>query len=296
MVFGLLVAALALAGADPVNRRDETVELADIALAAGAPVLGAPASAAPPPDPRPAGAVDEDPPALPRPGWPSADSEPEVAGAAETPTPTAVAPVPSATTTPDPTTPANPTAVATAPTGPPAPTPTPLPEPPAPTPTTAATPPPPPTATPAPPPPDATARGQEALASIGYDWGGRLPGWTIAFVAQETGARGLTFTSEKRIEIYVRSGDSTWQIARVIAHELGHAVDLTHNSVGDRETWRTQRDIADLPWWPTSGGSDFASGAGDFAECFATWQVGAASLSTAGPCSQADLDLLASLS
>ena len=43
-------------------------------------------------------------------------------------------------------------------------------------------------------------------------------------------------------------------------------------------------------WWPGSGAVDFATGAGDFAECFATWLVGSTSLSqVAGPCTDEDL-------
>lgn len=131
----------------------------------------------------------------------------------------------------------------------------------------------------------------EALAMIGYDWEDRLPGWQIAFSDGRDDVRGLTYSAERRIEIYIRDGDSAWDIARVIAHELGHAVDLTHGSDSTREAWRAQRSIdEDTPWWPGSGTADFATGAGDFAECFATWQVGSTSLSeVGGDCTEADL-------
>ena len=147
----------------------------------------------------------------------------------------------------------------------------------------------------APPVSTVSARGQEALGLIWYDWQGRLSGWTVEFHPERSGLRGLTFTAERRIEIYVRAGDSTWDIARILAHEIGHAVDVSLNNASERDAWLAQRGIS-VPWWPGSGTSDFNSGAGDFAECFATWVVGSSSLSIGGACSQADLDLLASLS
>lgn len=174
-----------------------------------------------------------------------------------------------------------------------------------------------PTATPVPPTPAPTAaptpvqvevppaaapatlqqRGQEALGYLSYDWQGRLGGWRIDFLPARSGYRGLTFTAESRIEIYVRDGDDAWTIARVIAHELGHAVDVMLNDAGDRSAWLNARGIPGALWWPGSGVSDFGSGAGDFAECFATWQVGSGSLSTlAGGCTADQLNLMAQLS
>jgi len=64
----------------------------------------------------------------------------------------------------------------------------------------------------------------------------------------------------------------------VIAHEIGHAVDVSLNSGDDRRKWLDARGIPDAPWWPGEGGvNDFKSGAGDFAEGFAAWQVGTGS-------------------
>ncbi len=132
---------------------------------------------------------------------------------------------------------------------------------------------------------------------ISYPWLDRLPGWRIEFLTDGNGVRGLTYSVERRIEVFVRPDDTAWDVARVVAHELGHAVDLTYNDTGVRQRWREQRAIPDdAPWWPGSGAADFATGAGDFAECFATWQVGSASLSTvAGACNDEDLALVASL-
>ena len=140
--------------------------------------------------------------------------------------------------------------------------------------------------------------GAEALTLIPYDWEDRLPGWRISFSDDRDDVRGLTYSAERRIEVYVRDGDTAFDVARVIAHELGHAVDLAHGSSSTRQAWRAQRSIDDdTPWWPGSGAADFATGAGDFAECFASWLVGSRSLSqVAGPCTSEDLATVAALS
>ena len=86
-------------------------------------------------------------------------------------------------------------------------------------------------------------RGAEALALIAFPWRRTLPGWSIAFLPARAGLRGLTRVDERRIEIYVRDGDSAASLARVVAHELGHAVDVELNSPSDRERWRAVRGV-----------------------------------------------------
>lgn len=145
---------------------------------------------------------------------------------------------------------------------------------------------------------DHERRGTAALARIGYDWTNRLPGWTIEFLPGRSGLIGLTYTHERRIEIYVRDSLSDDLLTHVIAHELGHAVDLTHNSGADREAWQQARGITGSPWWPGNGTTDFSTGAGDFAEAFAEWQVGRGlhrSRIGGGPPTAAQYDLLSDL-
>jgi hypothetical protein len=117
-------------------------------------------------------------------------------------------------------------------------------------------------------------RGERALSTFSYDWRNGIPGWEISFHEARSGVLGYTFVDERRIEVYVRPEMSDALLAHVIAHEIGHAVDVTHNSGEDRKRWQRLRGIEDEPWWPGSGATDFSTGAGDFAESFAAWQVG----------------------
>ncbi len=117
-------------------------------------------------------------------------------------------------------------------------------------------------------------RGQAVLDRIAYPWKQQLPEWTIDFVPGKAGYYGLTFVGQQKIVIYVRSSQSDTHLAHVVAHEIGHAVDVSRNSGNDRRRWQKARGIEGSDWWPTrSGATDSATGAGDFAESFADWQV-----------------------
>jgi hypothetical protein len=141
------------------------------------------------------------------------------------------------------------------------------------------------------------SRGAETMALIAFPWRRRLPGWSIAFLPPRAGLRGLTRVDDRRIEIYVRDGDSASSLARVVAHELGHAVDVELNSPSDRDRWREVRVVAaSVSWWPGNAVSDFDTLAGDFAEAFATMVTGSVSLSrVAPPPGPAELAVLAEL-
>jgi hypothetical protein len=123
--------------------------------------------------------------------------------------------------------------------------------------------------------PPGDARIDAALALISFPWQERLPGWQVSFVGRDDAYYGMTLVDDQRIEVYVREEQTPVDIAGVLAHELGHAVDVTLLCWGDRYEWLTSRgQAATARWYVGDGASDFESGAGDFAEAFAVWQVG----------------------
>lgn len=140
--------------------------------------------------------------------------------------------------------------------------------------------------------------GQEALNRVVYPWQEKFPEWEVVFRGPRDGIRALTFPEEKRIEIFIRSSDTTASLHRVFAHELGHVIDVEFNSGSDRDRWVAQRGLPSAaPWWPTAEAPDFATGAGDFAEAFAVWETGVTTRSTLGGQPTADdLALLRELS
>ncbi len=110
-----------------------------------------------------------------------------------------------------------------------------------------------------------------ALGLVRFDWPSHLPGWELRFVEARPGLRGMAFPDRAVIEVYVRASDTPEGLAHVIAHELGHAVDVTHLSQAQRSAWLAARGLPPRTlWFPTAtGAADFATGAGDFAESFA---------------------------
>jgi hypothetical protein len=115
--------------------------------------------------------------------------------------------------------------------------------------------------------------GKLALARIAYPW--QQLGWTVQFLPARTGYRGMAWPADRRIDVFVRDGQSLDEVAYVIAHELGHAVDLTHGTDERRTAWRQLRGMpAGAGWWACDACTDYATGAGDFAEVFAVSQLG----------------------
>lgn len=139
--------------------------------------------------------------------------------------------------------------------------------------------------------------GAAALELVKFDWRSRFGDWKIEFDGAREGLRALTFPGDRRIEVFVRPDDTAESIHRVLAHEIGHLVDVEVNSDDDRDRWRRRRGLGDsVSWWPDESKPDFATGAGDFAEAFAVWETGVTSHSTvAGQPDAADLALLEEL-
>lgn len=123
--------------------------------------------------------------------------------------------------------------------------------------------------------PEIAVIGAEALTLIAFPWQEELRGWRVEFKTGGGNIAGYTWSREDRMEIFVRDGDDAAALARILAHELGHAVDVTRNSPEERTAWLAARGTPDAPWWPGNGAADFATGAGDFAEAFSVLEVGA---------------------
>ena len=121
-------------------------------------------------------------------------------------------------------------------------------------------------------------RGRVAISRVTYDWSWLAKlGWTVELHPSRPGHLGITQVSDKRIDLYVRTGRATELVAVDFAHELGHAVDFELN----RHGYERRRKFAELrgydatSWYVGCDGcSDYASPAGDWAEVFAYWQLG----------------------
>ena len=120
---------------------------------------------------------------------------------------------------------------------------------------------------------DSLRLGRVRGISIGLHWSvaifAAFISWNLARIYFPTFAPGHTGGT------YLVAGliAATLLAGSILAHELGHAIDVTHLHNGDREDWQDARQINGAPWWPDAYASDFQSGAGDFAEAFAYWAL-----------------------
>jgi hypothetical protein len=111
------------------------------------------------------------------------------------------------------------------------------------------------------------AAGGSALALVSYRVGPL--GYSIRFAPGRTGVRADTDIAARRITIFLRKGDVPSLVSHDIAHEMGHAFDATRMSAAARRAYLRARGVPRAAWWPKRTGSDYAVGAGDFAEVFA---------------------------
>jgi hypothetical protein len=112
--------------------------------------------------------------------------------------------------------------------------------------------------------------GQQALAMVTYDWRTTLPGWRIQFLPAKKGYLAVTFRVEQRIDVYVRTDRPVEGIAHDIAHEIGHALDVTYLNEATRARYLELRGLpVATDWWACERCRDLKTGAGDFAEVFA---------------------------
>jgi len=114
----------------------------------------------------------------------------------------------------------------------------------------------------------AAFRPESALDLIQIPW--HELGYEIVFMAPRPGFRAMTLPTQHRIEVYARPEDDVELLAYDIAHELGHAYDVTHNTAETRKRWMQLRGInPKTPWFGCDRCSDYNTPAGDFAETFA---------------------------
>ena len=139
--------------------------------------------------------------------------------------------------------------------------------------------------------------GTAALASLPIDWQSLLPGWSVSFEGFNESLLGATAWAERHITIYVRPEQSVDQVRHVLAHELGHALDITHLDDSARSAWSTHRGFDhDSAYWPETSDNDYATPAGDLAETVAAWVNGADHWAgTRAIPTDADIEVLAGL-
>ncbi len=139
--------------------------------------------------------------------------------------------------------------------------------------------------------------GAAALDTIPFDWEQLLPGWSIEFAGYHEELLGGTSWQEQHITIWIRPEQSVGQIRHVLAHEIGHALDVTYFDEPIRSRWMARRGFPPgEDWWPRSGENDYASPAGDLAETIATWVNGTDHWAgTAAEPTDADVTLLRDL-
>ena len=139
------------------------------------------------------------------------------------------------------------------------------------------------------------AIGEAAEALITYPFRTHLTDWTISYEGPRDGYRGNTNTVTRTITVYVGPTDTPFDVAGVLAHEIGHAFDVLYLDDDIRRQWIDLRGIAEDDWWPESGGNDFAIGAGDFAEAVAVIIAASPSDAVRGSFTTAELDFVRAL-
>ena len=111
-------------------------------------------------------------------------------------------------------------------------------------------------------------RPESALDLIQIPW--KQLGYDIVFMPPRPGFRAMTLTGQRRIEVYARPQDDTALLVYDIAHEIGHAIDVTYNTARSRKEWMQARGInSNTQWFGCDRCSDYKTPAGDFAETYA---------------------------
>lgn len=123
-------------------------------------------------------------------------------------------------------------------------------------------------AIPAAAPADAHARATVARALALIDVRPQELGAVLRVTGPQDGVRADVDPETRVVTLHVRA-EPAHRVAHDIAHELGHLVDHDRMTPPARQAWLRARGAAGRRWWPTGRLSDYATGAGDFAEAFA---------------------------
>lgn len=134
--------------------------------------------------------------------------------------------------------------------------------------------------------------GAAAEDSIAFDFRSALPEWQIGYAEDHPDFLGVTRSEAKSIIVHVEPDASVGVVAAVLMHEVGHAIDLERLSDDQRAEWIELRGMPST-WWPGNGLSDFAVGAGDFAEAVSALTTGSPSSSVYGEFTEAQLAFVA---
>jgi hypothetical protein len=110
--------------------------------------------------------------------------------------------------------------------------------------------------------------GNRALALVNFPW--HDLGYEIVFAPAQPGVRAQTDVVAHRITVFLAKGDAAHRVAHDIGHELGHAYDARYLSEADRAAYLVVRGKPKANWFPGTKFSDYDTGAGDFAEVFAS--------------------------
>lgn len=86
---------------------------------------------------------------------------------------------------------------------------------------------------------------------------------------------GLAHMDRGVLEVFVRPGVSELVLRHVIAHEYAHLLDARYNSAAERQAYLRARGLQGTRWFPSCTCTDFGFGAGDWAEMYAAWLIGA---------------------
>jgi hypothetical protein len=94
-------------------------------------------------------------------------------------------------------------------------------------------------------------------------------GYRLLVSGPRPGIRAVTDRSRRTITLFVSDHEVPHMLAHDLAHELGHAFDDRRMTDNLRRAYLRRRGHPGAPWWPQGRVSDYAFGAGDFAEVFA---------------------------